>query len=180
MSRKHEKRRKTNKKVKFFLRFLYLDLAVVTAALAVIGLGVQLGVHDVVVDEAHDLEHGLQVLLHVGHLHIADGAAGGEGLELGFKGQLLKGVDLFRDMDMIGIRNISLVRNARDHAEPLLQALGEFIRRGLQRRAVEGEIDVGLGLPLGTGVVEMMHDVEREGRRGRVGVYLICQVSNAF
>ena len=55
-----------------------LDLAVVAADLAVVALGVQLGVDDVVVDELHHLQHGGDVVLHIRHLHIADGAAGGQ------------------------------------------------------------------------------------------------------
>ena len=133
-----------------------------------------------VVDELHDLQHGVEVLLHVRNLDIADRAAGRERLELRLERQLVKGVDLLRHVDVIGVGDIVLVRDARDDTEALLQALGEFIRRGLQRRAVEGEIDVGLGLPLGTGVVEMVHDVEREGRRGRVGVGLAGHVLHAL
>ena len=37
---------------------LDLDLAVIAADLTVVGLGVQLGVHDVVVDELHHLQNG--------------------------------------------------------------------------------------------------------------------------
>ena len=75
-----------------------LDLAVKAADLAVIALGVQLGVHDVVVDELHEAQYGREVVLHIGHFHIADGAAGGEGLELGLEGQLGEGVDLLGDV----------------------------------------------------------------------------------
>ena len=35
------------------------------AALAVIGLGVQLGVHDVILDELQHAYHGLQIVLHI-------------------------------------------------------------------------------------------------------------------
>ena len=104
-------------------------------SLAVVALGVQLGVHDVVVDELHDLQHGVEVLLHVRDLDIADRAAGRERLELRLERQLVKGVDLLRHVDVIGVGDIVLVRDARDDAEALLQALGEFVRRGLQRRA---------------------------------------------
>ena len=62
-----------------------LDLAVPAAHLAVVALGVQLGVDDVVIDELHHLQHGGDVVLHVGDLHVADGAAGREVLELGLE-----------------------------------------------------------------------------------------------
>ena len=53
-----------------------LDLTVKAAHLAVVALGVQLGIHDVVVDEAHEREHRRDVLLHVGNLYIGDGPTG--------------------------------------------------------------------------------------------------------
>ena len=58
------------------------DLPVVAADLTVVALGVELGVLDVVVDEADHVLHGLQIVAHVGDLHIGDGAAGGDLLEL--------------------------------------------------------------------------------------------------
>ena len=70
------------------VHILDLDLTVIAAALAVVGLGVQLCVHDVVVDELHHLQHGRNVLLHVGNFHIADGAAGAQLLEICLKAQL--------------------------------------------------------------------------------------------
>ena len=54
------------------------DLAVVAAHLAVVALGVELGILDVVVDEPHHVPQGLQVVAHVGDLHIGDAAAGGD------------------------------------------------------------------------------------------------------
>ena len=50
---------------------LDFDFPVIAADLAVVRLGVQLGVHDVVVNELHDLQHGVDVALHVGDFHIA-------------------------------------------------------------------------------------------------------------
>ena len=73
--------------------FLDFNFSVIATDLAVVGLGVQLSVHDVFVNELHDLQHGIDVALHVGDLHVTDGAAGAEALELRFEGQLGKGVD---------------------------------------------------------------------------------------
>ena len=61
-----------------------------------------------------------------------------------------------------------------------MQALGELIRRGLERRAIEGEVDVVLLLPLLAGVVEPVHDLESERRRARVGVGLAGHVLHAL
>ena len=112
---------------------LNLDLAVKAADLAVVGLGVQFGVHDVVVDELHDFQNGVDVILHVGHFHVADGAAGGQLLEFRLEGQLSESVDLLGYVDMVGVGDIALVRDAGDQAEPLLQALGELVGGRFQR-----------------------------------------------
>ena len=52
------------------------DLAVISAAFTEIALCIQLGIHNIVIDEFHDRQHRRNVVLHIGHFHIADGAAG--------------------------------------------------------------------------------------------------------
>ena len=157
-----------------------LDLAVPAAHLAVVGLGVQLRVDDVVVDELHHLQHRLQVVLHVRHLHIADGAAGGQGLELGLELQLVEGVDILCHVDVVAVGDIALVGDALDDAEPALEALGELVGGGLQRRAVQGEVDVALLLPLPAGVVHVLHHLQGEGGGGGVRVALAGHVLHAL
>ena len=49
-----------------------LDLAVIAAHLAVVALGVQFCVHDVIIDELHHFDDSFQVILHIGHFHIAE------------------------------------------------------------------------------------------------------------
>ncbi len=88
------------------------------------------------------LDNSLQVVLHVGHLDIADGAARGKLLELALELQLGEGVDLLGHVDVVAVGDIALVRDARINAKTLLQALGELVGRGLQRRAVQREVDV--------------------------------------
>ena len=51
-------------------------------------------------------------------------------------------------MDVVAVGDVALVSDALDDAEAALQALGKFIGGGLQRRTVEGEIDIALLLPL--------------------------------
>ena len=70
------------------------DFAVETAHLAVVALGVQFGVHDVIIDELHQRQHSRDVALHVGNFHIADGAAGGEVLKFRLEAELLESVNL--------------------------------------------------------------------------------------
>ena len=148
--------------------FLDGDLAVITAGLAVIALGVELGVHDIVVDKLHDGKHRRDIALHIRHLHVADGAARGKSLELRLKGQLGKSVDLLRHMDMVAVRDIILVGHTRDDPETALQALREAVGGRFHRRPVQGVADVLGGAPLGALVVEVLHHAEREGLRLRI------------
>ena len=137
-----------------------LDLAVVAAHLAIIALGVELRVHDVVVDVPHDRQHRRNIALHIRHLHIGDGAAGAELLEVRLELELLKCIYLLSHMHMIAVRDVVLVRHARNDAEPLLQAFGELVCRALHGRSVYGIADMLRSLPLIALVVETLHDLE--------------------
>ena len=139
-----------------------LDLAVEAAHLAVVALGVELGVHDVVVDELHDREDRRQVVLHVRHLDVGDRASGRELLELRLERELGERVDLLRHVDVVGVGDVVLVRDSLHDAEALLQALGELVGRRLERSAVEGVVDVLGLLPLRGVLVELLHHLEAE------------------
>ena len=86
-----------------------LDLAVEAAALAVVRLGVQFCIDDVIIDKLHQVQNRINVLLHIGHFHIGNGTAGRQGLELSLEAQLGKGIDMLADMDMIGIGDVILI-----------------------------------------------------------------------
>ena len=61
------------------------DLAIEATALAVITLGVQLGIDDMLVHIFHELQHRINIILHIGYFHIGNGAAGRQMLELSLK-----------------------------------------------------------------------------------------------
>ena len=138
------------------------DLAVITAALAVVALGVELGVHDVLIDVFHHSQNSGNVVLHVGNLDIADGAAGGELLEIGLEFEFVEGIDFLSHMYMVAVGDIIFVCNTLDDAETLLQALGKLVGRGFHGSAVNGVADALRGTPLGALVIETLHDLEAE------------------
>jgi hypothetical protein len=72
-----------------------------------------------------------------GHLDVGDGATGGQALELALELELGEGVDLLAHVHVVAVRDVAVVGDARDDAEAALQGLGELVRRGLERRAVE-------------------------------------------
>ena len=106
-----------------------LDLAVVAAALAVIRLGVQLGVHDVVVDELQHAHDRLEVVLHIGcenlkeskkllHLTVFDGER---------ERCILSGIaKWFKPEDLIG-KKLGIVCNLAPR--PMLK--GKYVSEGM-------------------------------------------------
>ena len=76
-------------------------------------------------------------------------------------------------MDMVGVRDIAAVGDAGHNAEALLQALRKFVGRGFQRRAVQAEINVVLALPLGAGIVHMLHDMQAQKGLAAGSVWLL-------
>ena len=138
------------------------DLAVEPALLAVVALRVELGVHDVVVDVAHDRENRRQVVLHVRNLDIRNRAARRELLELRLGRELGECVDRLGDVDMVRVRDVIAVGDALDDAETLLETLREAVRGRLDGRAVERIVDILGGLPLGGVLVEFSHDLKAE------------------
>ena len=156
-----------------FSIFLHdFNLAVPAAALAVVALGVQLGIDDIIVDELDYPQHRFQVVLHVGNLDVADGSTGRQGLELGFKPEFLKGVNRLRHMDVVAVGNIILVGHAGDDAEAALKGLGELVGGGFQRSTIKAKVNVVLSLPGLAGVVEPLHDRDGKGLGLRIGVTL--------
>ena len=69
-----------------------LDLAVISAYLAVVALCVKLSIHNVVIYILHNRKYGRNIILHIRNLNIADGSAGRKLLELSFKFKLLERV----------------------------------------------------------------------------------------
>ena len=63
-----------------------LNLAVKTTLLAVITLGIQLSVHDIVVNVAQQSQHRRDIVLHIRHFHVADSTTGRQSLELRLDG----------------------------------------------------------------------------------------------
>ena len=46
-------------------------------------------------------------------------------------------------MDVVAVGDVALVSDALDDAEAALEGLRELVRGGLERRAVQREVDVG-------------------------------------
>ena len=97
-----------------------LDLSVVAALLAIVALGVELGVHDVVVDVLQQAHNSLEVILHVGNLDVRDGSARREALELALELELREGVDFLADVHVVAVRDVTVVGDARHNAKAAL------------------------------------------------------------
>ena len=100
--------------------FYNLNLSVIAAGTAIVGLGIQLRIHDVLVDKLHEAQYRRNIVLEIRHLYIADSASRGELLEVRLKGKLRERVNLLRNVHMIGIRDVILVRDSGNLPETLL------------------------------------------------------------
>ena len=135
-----------------------LDFSIIAADHAVVALGIQLCVHDIFIDVLHDGENGRDIRLHVRDFDVGDRAARGELLEIGFKFQLVEGINLLGDVDMVAVGDVVFIRDTFDEAEALLEAFGEFVGGGLHRGAVDGVGDVFLRSPFAAFVIQLLHD----------------------
>ena len=157
-----------------------LNFAVIAADLAIIRLGIQLCVHDIFIDELNNADNRRNVLRHVWRLNVADGTTGRKSLKLRLKTQLGEGVDGFAHIDVVGIRNVVMVGNLRHNAELGLECLSKFVGRRLQRRAVEGVVDILRFLPLRAFVVHFLHDGQSQRLTFLVCVAVSCKVVDRF
>lgn len=62
-----------------------LDLTIITADMAVIRLGIKFCILDIVIDKLDNFLQCLQIMSHIRNLHIRNGTAGGNLLELTLK-----------------------------------------------------------------------------------------------
>lgn len=101
-------------------------------------------------------------------------------MELGFQEKFVKGVDGLGHVNVVTVGDIRLIGHTLDNAEPLLQTLGELVGRGLQRRAVEGVVDVLGSLPLGGVLVEFPHDGKTQCLTFRLGQLFVVEGVDAL
>ena len=145
------------------------DFSVIAACHAVVALRVQFCVHDVFIDVLHDGQDCRDVRLHIRYFDVGNSAARGESLEVGFEFQLMECVDVFRNMDVVAVGDVVLVRYARDDAEAFLEAFSELVGGGFHRCAVYGVGDVFSSSPFGALVVQFLHDSE-----GKFSAFIRC------
>lgn len=145
------------------------DLAIEAADVAVVALGIELGILDVVVNELHDLLQGFQILAHVGYFRVGDATATGDGLELVLEGQLRESIDVLTNIYMVAIRIIALVGDIGDVAEPLAVDAGEPVAERFGRGSIEGKPDVGLSFPVVAGLPQPFYHPY-----GKLGAHRIC------
>ena len=117
--------------------FDYLNLTIVAADLAEVGLRVELGIEDSVVYVMHYGENCRDVVLHVRNLYIADCSARRQLLKVCFFGKLTECVNMLGYMDVITVGNVGMVCYAFDDAETALQTFCELVSRGFQRSSID-------------------------------------------
>src|SRR5574344_2117436 len=72
-----------------------LNFSVPTTNLAIIALGVQFSVHDVIINKFHNTKNSRNIVGQVCDFNITNSSTGRQLLESGLKFQLIKGIDMF-------------------------------------------------------------------------------------
>ena len=103
------------------------DFVVPSADFAEVRLGVHFGIHDSLMDILDDFNDDFKVMFEVRNFDVADSAAGGEGLEFGFKFELGESVNFFADVDVVAVGYIIMVTYVFDFAEVSLEGFGEGV-----------------------------------------------------
>ena len=106
-----------------------LDFSVPTAFLTVVALCVKLCINNVVVNELHNRENSVDIVLHIGNFNVAYCTAGRKLLELRLKFELVESGNILRNVNVIAVCDISLVRNSRNYTETALETFCEFVGR---------------------------------------------------
>ena len=157
-----------------------LDLAIIGALLAVVALRIELGIHDVIVNETHHANDRLQIVLHIGNLDVGDSSARRKALELAFELELLKGVDLLGNMHVIAVSDVAVVGDVWNDTKAALQAASKLVGGRLQGRTVQRVVDILGSLPLFAFVVHALHNGNRKGRCFWIGVRMTGHEARSF
>ena len=83
-------------------------------------------------------------------------------------------------MNMIAVRDITLVCHARHNAKSLLETFCEFISRTLDWRSIDTESDVRLLFPLVTRIIHMLHNIQCKRCCFRISMGFACHVFHTF
>ena len=138
------------------------DFAIETTFMAVIELGIEFAICDVVVDVLDHGQDSRDIVGHVGNFSIADAAACRFVFKVRFKRELIEDVDRFADVDMVTVSVIAFVGDVRNGAEAGLVDFAEEIGQVFCRRTVEGKADVRFFLPFLDMGIQIVHDAHSE------------------
>ena len=134
------------------------DFAVKAAFVAVVELGIEFAVSNMVVNILDHGQDGRDIMRHIGDFGVADAAARRFVFEISFEGELVEDVDRFADVDVIAVGVVIFVSDVGNGAETSLIDLAEAVSQVFCRRTVEGKADIRFFLPLLDVGVEVVHD----------------------
>ena len=142
-----------------------LDLSVESTFLTIITLRIQFRIHDIIINKTDYLKNRRNVVLHIRHFYITDRTACRKRLKLGFKFQFVKRIDRLTYINVITVRDITLIRHTRNNTESFLKAFCKFVCRTLNRRTVNTETYICLLFPSVARFIHVFHYVKRKCSR---------------
>ncbi len=151
-----------------------LNLAIEAAFLAVVALSIKLSVHNVVVDELHNFDDRVAIVLHIVDLNITDRAAGRESLELGFKCQFFKCIDLLSNVNVVAVGDVALIGNTGNDAVALLATLRKLVGSTLKRSTIKRVMNILCSFPFAGVLIQLLHYHKSECFSLGFGEFLTC------
>ena len=155
------------------------NFAVKAAHMAVVALGVELCVLNVIVNKAHYIFQRFGIVAHVRNFHVADSAAAGNFLELAFKGKFAESVDIFAHVNVVGIGVVAFIGNVVNSTEAFFIYAGKTVAQAFGRSAVQCKADAGLLFPFIAFGAQVAHYAQRKFFAHGVGMaYALHQLGH--
>ena len=138
--------------------------------MAVVGLGVELRILNIVVNKPYDVLDCGKIVAHIGNFDIRNRAARGNLLELAFETEFGERVYILAYVDVIAVCIIALVGYVLYSAEPFFIYSCKAIAQAFRGGAVKPEAEARFLLPFFAMVAQGLHYFKRKLRALGVGM----------
>ena len=138
--------------------------------MAVVGFGVEFCVLNVIVNEAYNIFQSFGVMTHIGNFYIRNCATGRNLLELAFECKFLESVDIFTNINVVGVGVVTFIGNVGNATEFFFVDTSEAVAQTFCRSTVESKTNVGLCFPFIASATQTLHYAYCEVFAFRFGV----------
>ena len=110
-----------------FIIFIYFNFTIKATNLAIVRLGIEFSILNMLIDILDNFTNCFQVILKIGNLHITNMPTRSNRLELSFKVKLIKSINILSRSYMIGIGIPTLISDMFNIAKMLFIILSSLL-----------------------------------------------------